>query len=132
MATLTKTPKVHAQDLHFDHKLWLNQLDFYKQELEIFQKRLDEVAVRNNSEEFRRGVSHLQNQILIQNEQADMHIHDFKSAEQKLEKIILENPVAVDHRLFDDHTYERTRMETFVKIYTDFKDELYQFLAKWM
>jgi hypothetical protein len=132
MATLTKTPKVHAEDLHFEHNLWLNQLGFYKQELTIFQKRLDQVAARNNSEEFRRGLSHLQNQVTIQNEQADIHLHDLGESERDLQQVIRENPVAFAHRLFEDHTNERERMATFVRIYDDFKKELNAFLSRWM
>ncbi|MDJ1501911.1 hypothetical protein [Xanthocytophaga agilis] len=132
MTILAKSQKVHAEDLHFEHTLWLNELGFYKQELAIFQKRLIEVANRNNLEEFRKSLSHLQNQIIIQNEQSDIHLHDFKLAEKELKKIINANPIAYEHRLFEDHSKERERMKRFVEIYDGFKNEFNTFLIKWM
>ena len=33
-------------ELHEDHKLWKNELDFYKDELKIYTGRLEELVVK--------------------------------------------------------------------------------------
>ena len=43
-----------------------------------------------------------------------------------------ERPVAVDHRLFTDHTGMREEMDTFESIYGELKRELMRWLAKRM
>jgi hypothetical protein len=44
---MSKSNKVHIDDLHFDHKVWKRELNFYKDELMVFQNRLDEVGQGN-------------------------------------------------------------------------------------
>jgi hypothetical protein len=124
--------KVHLSDLHFDHQRWLGQLGFYKQELAIFQKRLDEVAVRNNSPEFRQQLSHLQNQLIIQNEQVDIVKHDLKIHEEALAKEAAHNPHNIQHQLYAANTDERERIDIFFKLYEEMKHELLRFLATWL
>jgi hypothetical protein len=123
--------KVHFSDLHFDHVRWINQLVFYKQELGIFQKRLDEVALRNTSHEFKQQLSHFQNLLIIHNEQIDITKHDLKAHENKLERQAKLNPENVQHQLYEAHTGERDRMSTFFKLYEDMKHDLLRFLATW-
>lgn len=123
--------KVHYSDLHFDHQRWTNQLTFYKQELVIFQERLEEVAVRNNRPEFQQHLSHFQNQLIIQNEQIDIAQHDLKVHEEALAKDAAHNPQNIQHQLYPDHTTERERMEVFFKLYDEMKHELMRFLATW-
>ncbi len=48
------------------------------------------------------------------------------------EKEVREHPVAVDHRLFKDHTAHREAMVTFEKLYRELKDEFMHWLAKRM
>ena len=49
-----------------DHTIWAKGLEFYKDELEIMNKRLLEISSKNTSEEARKGVEHFQNQFFIQ------------------------------------------------------------------
>ena len=44
---------VYMDDLHFNHMLWLRELDFFKEELVVLQKRLEEVASRNTDSEMK-------------------------------------------------------------------------------
>ncbi len=124
--------KVHIHDLHFDHVNWLNELNFYVNELEIFQKRLDELASHNTGEEVRKGISHHQNQLIIQKEQIDILSHELRVHEQSLGTYAKEHPVAIDHKLFGDHTGLRERMERFTQIYQEFRSEFRRFVGAWL
>jgi hypothetical protein len=124
-----KIKKVHADDLHFEHKLWTSQLNLYKEQLMIFQTRLDEVARQNNSKEVMIQVEQFQNKFVIQQNHIDKLLQEFRRDEQHLAKLAQANIEAFDHRLFQDHEKEREQIETFVAIYTELKNEFYEFLS---
>ena len=131
MSTISKKTK-HIDELHFEHQLWTSSAKFYVDELKIYQKRLAEIASKNTNEEVRKQVEHFQNQFIIQKEQIDILNHEVTVHEQWLAKFAKENPVAVDHHLFADHTAMHEKMEAFAKMYTDLKHEFNRFLATWM
>lgn len=131
MSTLTEK-RVHIGDLHNDHTLWLNTLDFCKQEITILEHRMEEIAKRNTVKDVMAELEHFQNQYIRQNEVIDELRHELKQHENALEKESKEHPVAIDHRLFTDHTGHREAMVTFEKIYRELKEEFMQWLVKRM
>lgn len=127
-----ETKKKHIDELHFEHKLWRSELLFFADELKIYKDRLSEIASKNTNEEVLTQVEHFQNSFVIQKEQLDMLNHDIKVHEQALGKFAKENPVAIEHHLFDSHATAQERMDTFRKLYTELKHEFIRFLEKWM
>jgi hypothetical protein len=123
---------IYIGDLHFDHMEWLNSLQFYKEEIGIFERRLEEIVRRNNKHEVMAELEHFQNQFIREREVIDELRHDIKAAENLLEKEAREHPVAIEHRYFTDHTELRDRFQTFEKIYRELKSEFHQWLAKRM
>jgi hypothetical protein len=126
-----KTRKVHIDDLHFENKLWLKQLAFYKDELTIFQKRLDELALRNDKDSVI-GIERFQNQLFIHNTNLEKLVRDIHRSETVILEAAQENIVAIDHRLFADHQTERKNMQTYERLFADYKREFYEFLGTWM
>lgn len=122
----------HLSELHEEHKVWLNKLLFYKDDLTVMQSRLDEVASKNSSKDALVMIEHFQNQFKIQNEQIDILKHDINQHSANIEASISNNPVASDHRTMADHAPERERMERFEELFTALRKELLGFLAKWM
>lgn len=127
--TTTKEKKVHLADLHNDHKLWLNTLDFCKDEIAILERRMEEIAARNTVGEVLAELEHFQNQYIRQREVIDEMRHELKQHENALEKEVRDHPIAVEHRLFNDHGAHRDAMATFEKIYRELKDEFMRWLA---
>ena len=126
--TLTEK-RVHLQDLHSDHQLWLNTLRFCKDEITIFEHRLEDIAKRNTVTEVMAEHEHFQNRYIREREVIDELRHDIKQHENHLEKFAIEHPVAVDHVLFTDHSDLRERLSTFEKLYHELKVEFMQWLA---
>jgi seryl-tRNA synthetase len=126
----TATKRVHITDLHSDHSLWLNSLSFFKEEINILERRLEEVAKRNTESDVLAHLEHFQNQYIRQREVIDELRHDIKQHENSLEHAVKENATAVDHRLFPDHTDLRDRVITFEKLYADLKAELMRWLSE--
>lgn len=118
--------------LHEEHKQWLNNLNFYKDELVIMQNRISEIAQKNSAKEILANVEHFQNQFIIQKEQIDIISHEIKLHEQALEKEVNKNETAVDHRKFPAHKDENEKIETFDKIFNELRKELNTFLSKHM
>ncbi|HOZ39564.1 MAG: hypothetical protein IPO05_19150 [Flavobacteriales bacterium] len=133
MSTATQQRQhVYISDLHFEHTLWLNSLEFYRDEIGIFEHRLEEVAKRYTSSDVLAQLEHFQNQYIRQREVIDEVRHDIKAHENLLEKEAREHPVAIDHRHFTDHGDLRERMQTFEKLYRELKEEFYRWIGQWM
>jgi hypothetical protein len=118
--------------LNDEHRTWLNKLDFYKDEISIMQNRISEIAKKNTSKEALSFVEHFQNQLIVQKEQLDILGHNIRSHAAYLEEEANANPVAIDHKKFQDHSNQRENMETFEKIFEDLRKELISFVSKWM
>jgi hypothetical protein len=133
MTTATQ-PKAHKYigDLHHEHMMWLNTLQFRKEEISILERRMEDIVRRNNQQEVMAELEHFQNQYIRQREVIDELRHDVKQHENELEKEAKDHPVAIDHRHFADHTELRDRMEMFEKLYMELKDDFYRWVSKWM
>lgn len=132
MPITEKTAKVHLDDLHFEHTLWVNELKFMREELAFFKRRLEEIAARYTDSDVLKELEHFQNQFFIQEQAVHDLIHDIKHHEKAMSQYANEHPVALDHVLFNDHTPIRSRMETTREIMNDLKREYQAYLRKWM
>ena len=131
MTTASKTKK-HIDDLHFEHKVWKNQLEFCKGELEFFKHRLEEISQRYTDKDILKRLEHFQNQFIIQRDEIDRFLHDINVHEDALAKEAIEHPVATDHILMKDHPNERERFDTFNQLYAELKNDYINYLRKWM
>jgi CBS-domain-containing membrane protein len=131
MSTIT-APRQHKYigDLHFDNMEWLNALQFYKEEIGIFERRLEEIVRRNNKHDVMAELEHFQNQFIREREVIDELRHDVKTSENLLEKEVKDHPVAIDRRYFIDHSDLRDRYQTFEKLYGELTAEFRTWLAK--
>jgi hypothetical protein len=127
---MTTEKSIHT--LHSEHKEWINKLSFYKDDLQVMQSRLEETAGKNTANEFAAGLEHFQNQLIIQREQIDILKHEINEHEHSLEKLLIDTPVASDHRTARDHNIQREKMLQFERLFASFRKELTDFLAKWM
>jgi predicted nuclease with TOPRIM domain len=126
------TPKVHLDDLHFEHEQWKRELDFLKGEYQFFSKRLEEVAARYTNQEVLKELEQFQNQIYLHKNAIDELLHNVNSHEHELATYAQAHPVAIDHVLFDDHKPLREQVEINRNIVAQFKANYQRFLAKWM
>lgn len=117
---------------HEENLGWINKLFFYKDEIAIMQKRLEEIVKANTTKEVLAQVEHFQNQLIVQRNNIDTIKHDVNINESHLEKNINDNPVAVDHRKVEDHKEEREKVEAFEKNFLELRNDLKVFLAKWL
>lgn len=124
-----KTTKVHMDSLHFDHRLWNNQLKFYKDELQIFTTRLAEVSAANTDPVVKARVEQFQNRFILQQSAIDGIIKHIASHEAHLADAAKQNPVASDHMLFTNHHDMQNDVKTTTEIHENLKTEFTRFLA---
>jgi len=129
---MSKEKMVYISDLHFEHVQWRNELLFWEEQIGSYIKRLEEVVVRWTDNMVRAQVEHFQNQFILHNDIIDVLKKDIKLHEQHIASYAQENPIAIDHVHFEDHTQLRNRMETQRSIYGDLKDKYYRFLSEAM
>lgn len=128
----TTTPKKHIDELHFEHRLWTNNLRFYKDELSIFENRLSELVARNTKIEVISKIEHFQNQFIRNRDVAAQLISKCVDHDKFLANQAKAHPTAIDHVLFADHAQLRDEVGAFEKIYVELKAEFMSFLKKWM
>lgn len=126
----TTERRVHLTDLHSDHRIWLNALAFYKEEIGILEHRLQEIAERNTGTDVLAELEQFQNRYIRQREVIDGLRHDVMVHEDALMREAREHPIAIDHRLFKDHTARREAMERFEELYRQLKAELMRWLME--
>lgn len=124
--------KTNIYKQHSEHTEWLNKLAFYKDELSIMQKRLDEIGAKNTANDVLKDVEHFQNQIIIQNNNVDTIKKHINREEKIIQANIAVNPTASDHRKIEDHTEEREMVEGFVTNFEKIRKEYNTFLSKRM
>ena len=115
---------------HQHHKTWLNYLSFYKDEMHIFQKRLEDVATKHSEPDFLASVEHFQNQLILQKEQHDILRHDIKQYENRIEAKYGKNPVLAENVRPEPELELADRVETVSRLFHEMKDEFYRFLSR--
>jgi hypothetical protein len=128
MTVITEN-KLSATDMHFELKLWLNEFKFYKEEIKIFNRKLEDIVKKRRDMEVMKDVEHFQNQYIRQIEVIDELRHDVKQYENALEKEIKLNPTNVDQQFFEDHSGLNEEVVQFKKIYNELKREFMGFLS---
>ncbi|HEX6849576.1 MAG TPA: hypothetical protein VF144_21465 [Chitinophagaceae bacterium] len=115
-----------------DHTIWAKGLEFYKDELEIMNKRLLEISSKNTSEEARKGVEHFQNQFFIQQKNISDLRHQVKGYVTGLSHDAKMHEGHVDAIFITQGEGLKERYEQFEQIMNSLRHEFNEFLSKWM
>ena len=118
--------KTEVQTLHFEHKLWDNELKFFADEIVIFEHRLEEMIKGELPTEVLARLEQFQNKFIRQQAVLEELVHDIKIHEQTLSNLLKAGFSTPEHKM-DDHTQLRERMESFRKLYGELKGSFYEF-----
>ncbi|MBK6643728.1 MAG: hypothetical protein IPG39_22090 [Bacteroidetes bacterium] len=121
---------IKMEVLHQEHLEWLNKLDFYKDDIAILKRRIEEVAAKNTGHDVMAMIEHFQNQLIIQRNELDEFRHAIKEHENELEAAVKSNPTATNRQRLSDDPMLRTRMERYETIFNELRMELYRFFSK--
>jgi uncharacterized membrane protein YgaE (UPF0421/DUF939 family) len=119
----------HVQNLHNEA---LRGLQFYKEEMNILQRRLEEITKDNTHIEVMRNVEHFQNQLIIQRNNMDELRHTINEhlglITHQLEKtsyFVSENADEAQTKLYEQYLSVEQRIN-------ELRHEFNRFAAKWM
>ena len=125
------TQQTDAQQLHIDHKLWSNELNFFSDELSIFENRLSDLVQRDRNAEMLAKLEHYQNQFIRQKEVLDEIRHEIGLHEKKMASLMKDNQ-SIPEDMKHHHTQVAERMGDYRRIYNDLKTDFQQYLVEWL
>ena len=117
------------QSQHFEHKVWTNQLNFYADEIKIYEHQLEDL-VKKNIREMLPRLEHFQNSFIRQKEVLDQLLRNIKVHEHEL-VLAVSNDQELSRTSYNAHEKYREDMEMFVKLYGELKADFLQFWRKW-
>jgi hypothetical protein len=126
------TYRKKTEEVHFQHKVWMNQLAFYKEGLKIFSERLTEVASKNTNQEVHIHVEQFQNRFIIQKNEISKIEHLIHINEDEAVQTSELHIRRIDYEATEAFVQIQTAMDIFEKLYKDLKDDFYSFLGKYM
>jgi hypothetical protein len=122
--------RVYVKDLNFDHELWDNEMKFYRNELEIFEHRLEQDVVRLTEQQALRELEHFQNQFIRQNEVLDILNKKVRKNRKNIARNSVDGIVPNEHELMVNYKSLRDEFEVFEKIYYNLKVKFLAFNHK--
>lgn len=115
-----------------DHTIWLKGLEFYKDELDVQEKRLSEIASRNNSLEARQAIEHFQNQFIVQRSNISSLRHEVNNYVRRLGTDSKEHSGHIETEMLNKHLELQDKYERFEMIMNGLRGEFKSFLLKWI
>jgi hypothetical protein len=127
-----KDTEQNIEDLHFEHKLWQSEANFYRDELKIYQKQVEDVAKRNSSSDAKEKVAYFESQFKDKNYELQSLTQEIKDHEHCLadiEKNSINKTMGGDS---NEHIEMRKKFVDFKDQYSKLKNEFIMFLEDWM
>lgn len=115
-----------------DHTIWQKGFGFYRDELDIMESRLSEIAGRNTSFEARQGVEHFQNQFIIQRNNIDELKHEVNIYVEQLGKEAQQHGGRMETGMISTHAELHEKYEDFERVMNVLRHEFNEYLSKWM
>lgn len=114
-----------------EHGSWLNKLDAFREEIQVLERRLAEVAARRSDFEARQGIEHFQNQFLVQRNNIDEMRHRVHEHEDAVARHVVPDQGLEGARDVSEHDGIRAEMDGLVKVWDELKSDFNQFFLKW-
>jgi len=122
--------KASLASLHHQATDWLRELEFYKQEIGILTKRLEEVVSKNTDKEIEAQSEHFQNKFILLREQMDELTHDVRTREREIEAVAKDRPNHIDEKFTAIKSDLLNRVKDLVNSIADTRFEFNHFLVQ--
>jgi hypothetical protein len=122
----------NIEDLHFEHKLWQSEANFYQDELKIYQKQVEEVGKRNSSPSVKEKVTYFEDKFKLKNEKLQSLIKEITDHEHCLADIEKNESDKAGGGNSIEHAEMRKKFVEFKEKYSKLKSEFMLFLEDQM
>jgi uncharacterized coiled-coil DUF342 family protein len=124
--------KQKLADLHFDQRLWINRIKFYKAELDILQTYLDQIVKYYSNDELMSEVEQYQNKIIVYREVADRLIKDYKGLRNRISDLSDSKSLdSENEEIVHDQEEILNKAKGFVEFVTELRDNFLVFYTSY-
>jgi hypothetical protein len=121
-------PTITIPKLHNEYQVWMRELIFYKEEIKIFERHLEDVISKTRQKPVAAQVEQFQNQFIREKEVIDELKHKLNRSEKQLAGFVKEiSGLGLESIKMDNHPNLREDMKTFRKIFIDLKNNFKKF-----
>ena len=121
---------MYLSDLKFNLKIWKKELRFHRDEMEKFEKKLEEIARRNLGTKAMAPLEGFQNRIIREKEVIGVLLQRIRKKRNILNVVNMTEEI--DGRLRNQQTSLRDDMKTYIKLHYELKEELMDYFLKWL
>jgi hypothetical protein len=121
---------VYLSDLKFNLKVWKRELRFHRNELEKFEKKLEDIASRNLGNDAMAPLEGFQNKIIREKEVIGRMLQKIRRKRKILNSADLSEEL--DGRLRSQQTSLKDDMKTYIKLHYELKESLMDYFLKWL
>jgi len=125
-----ETKIVYLSDLKFNLKIWKKELRFHRDEMEKFEKKLEEIARRNLGTKAMAPLEGFQNRIIREKEVIGELLQRIRKKRNILNAVNMTEEI--DGRLRNQQTSLRDDMKTYIKLHYELKEQLMDYFLKWL
>ncbi|MFC6269709.1 hypothetical protein [Frigoriflavimonas asaccharolytica] len=123
---------IYNANMHFEHKIWNGELDFWKFELKFFNEKLSELSTRWTNKSVLSQLEHFQNEFILHGGVIEDLEEIIEKHEIRISAQSIIDEVPLDIQLVKMHFEFRNRMETQRSIYLELKKGFFRFLEESM
>ncbi len=125
-----ETKVSYLSDLKFNLETWKRELRFHHNEMDTFREKLEEIAAREFSREAMKGLEQFENRIMIEKNEIAKLRHRCNYKMNNLNKVDFNEDI--DGRLLREQSSLRDDMRQYIKMHYDLKEEMMDYLLKWL
>lgn len=115
-----------------DHTKWIQTLGFFKDEITVLTKRLEEITRKNTAKDVMSGTEHFQNQFLIQEKNIHSLTHEIRAHEKRVVEQISGHAGKISSAEAAEHERLHAQTIELEAIIDKLRQEFKRFAAKWM
>jgi len=120
-----------SNDLRYDHHIWENELNFYKNELFIFENRLVDMLDRDPNRDLLRELEQFQNQFIRQKEVVDELNHKIHLYDDQLRGIPAQIMLEKTSNEIEKHKDLEDDLQINRRLYFDLRNRFNSYLLKY-
>jgi len=125
-----ETKLVYLSDLEFNLKVWKEELRFHRDEMNKFEKKLENIASRNLGNEAMAPLEGFQNKIIREKEVIGRILQRIRMKRKIIQTADLGEEL--DGRLRNQQTSMRDDMKTYIKLHYELKEDLMDYFLRWL
>jgi len=125
-----QTKVAYLSDLKFNLDTWKRELKFHKDEMENFEDKLEEIALREYNTRALKPLENFQNRIMIEKDVISKLIHRINNKMKNIANADFKE--SIDGTLQNEQHTLRDDMRTYIKLHYDLKEEMMDYFLQWL